>query len=594
MFDINDELDAILKKHDLLNIVYLKDRLENAIRSIVSEYTEKYGRRIIVRGLKPEDENYPILEILSDYGDIVAVEDKNPFADMIHLGNGKCIEMFDSEHAPQIEFDLYIINSLFSGRNICYDLISSGAKYCIVDLYTEMRVRYGIAAEIPFEQYTDQIDYSHHKTHEAYERFQEERNDLRLDALLSACLVNRDFVTFYEVIKEADDLITGNHKFSALINDIGHLLDEVKSRIADRKENPVQDIVLYWIDQVAFDELVNFPKLQNIISDGLFFEKAYALAPYTKMMGTCLLYRDELQELNTTNVSAIFLKGNITDSKLYNEILNNGYAFFLTGLIKLVCMPSKEKEFIPLMTASSVHYWNMINHIINSDKPVFGIIHSMAETHEPWMAPKCDEANPSFEFFGSYDMSKDKIKTAASYYDNVIDFFTNILTGNTINIYMSDHGKWEDINLRRYEDHALHTVLGITNMGIKGNVSRIFSYKYLFELICWIMKNATPNARKHFFGDMDIRSESFKAGIKNRVFNERNNKTADCTNEETIFSDINSGFLGIKTDSDTYICLNNGREIYYLNSDIEKINRIMEVKYSSRIELLREKINQLQ
>lgn len=587
MYDINEEMDVILKKNDLKK-TYLKDRLEKAIRCIVSEYTEKYGRRIIVRELMPGDGKYPLLEIIADYGDIVAVEDRNPFTDKLKLDNGKYIDMVNSENISERECDVYIINSLNEGRTIYYELLNTAVECHIVELYTELRIRYGINPVIPYERYTAQIDYSHQKTHEAYELFRNERNEIHLDALLSAVLVNRDFVTFYKIIKEADDLIAGNPKYFALINDIDCLLDEVKKRIVDRKNNAAQDIIMHWIDQMEYDELCNFPKLQDLANDGLFFEKAYTVIPYTKAAGACLFYNDAVKELNRVNASPNLTTKSWEDSKLYNNIVDNGYSFFITGALKGYCMQDDKNEYIGFMTASSVHYWNMLNHIINSEKPVFGIIHSLAETHEPWNFPECNEANPSFEFLGSLDMVEGKIKTAARYYDNVIVFFTNMLTDNTINIYMSDHGKWADINRRRYGEQVLHTVLSITNMGIKGKVSRIFSYKYFPELINDVMRCAVRNAQEHIFGDTDIRSDSLKAVIRDRIYGAKRNDSE----AEVICSDICSGYLGVKTDMDTYIRLNNGTEIYFLNSDKEMTNRITEEEYRSRIELLRKKVEQ--
>ena len=81
MFDINDKLDYLLKEYGIYKRDLLRNRLETAIRHIISEYTEKYGRRIIVRGLKYSEKGYPLLKIISEYGDIIAVVDKQPFAE---------------------------------------------------------------------------------------------------------------------------------------------------------------------------------------------------------------------------------------------------------------------------------------------------------------------------------------------------------------------------------------------------------------------------------------------------------------------------------------------------------------------------------
>lgn len=587
MFDINDKLDYLLKEYGIYKRDLLRNRLETAIRHIISEYTEKYGRRIIVRGLKYSEKGYPLLKIISEYGDIIAVVDKQPFAEKIQLNETTDISILDLEQAMNLECDVYVINSKFQGKNIYYDVTSSKQNKYVIDLYTEMRIKYGILVTKPYDEYESETDLSHNKIHDAYVLFEKERNEKHLEELLGACLINRDFVTFYEMFDEAQDLIDGNRKLCALKRDIDQLLKEIKGCIADRKENKKQDIIMHWIDQVAYDELVNFPKLSTIIDEGMFFENAYTVTPYTIATEICLFHNDAVHMLSRTNVEDILKKVGMENSQLYREIIGKGYAFIMLGGMA-GDWPVPKNEYTELMVASSVYYWNMLNFIINSERPVFGIVGCLAETHEPWMSPKCSVDNPSFEFCGSYSMSENKIKASALYYDNTIDFFTNILGDRTVNIYMSDHGKWEDIDLRRYSDFAMHTFLSITNLGMKGKVSRVFSYEYFPELISHVICCASEERQEHFFGDMELRSSGFKAVINDRV-----KKTFQNDKDiKEVYSDICSGYIGIKTDFDTYIRLNNGREIYFLNSDEKEINRISDMKYGSRVEKLRRRMEQ--
>ena len=77
------------------------------------------------------------------------------------------------------------------------------------------------------------------------------------------------------------------------------------------------------------------------------------------------------------------------------------------------------------------------------------------------------------------------------------------------------------------------------------------------------------------------------------VINDRVKKTFQNDKDiKEVYSDICSGYIGIKTDFDTYIRLNNGREIYFLNSDEKEINRISDMKYGSRVEKLRRRMEQ--
>lgn len=582
MFDINNELETILKKHGLWKQEFLSERIAAGIRSVLAEATEKYGRRIILRGLKESPDGYPLVKLLSEYGEVVAVVDKNPFTDVLQIDEQTSVRMCDTDEGQDLECDVYVINSKFQGKTIYYEMKKQNVRYYLVDLYTEIRIKYSILLTKSYNEYRNERDFSSNKVHDAYELFQKNRCEETLKSLLSACLMNRDFVTYYDMIEEAGDLCADS--LSSLKSDIDGLILEVRKCLADRRTRSKQDIIMHWIDQVTFDELNFFPKLKKRMEDGCLFEQAYTVIPYTIATEACIFQNQVLGELNKSNVEEAFKAEKIENSDIYQKITKQGYLFYMTGAVQEDCMPEQKSEYTQFMVTSSVNYWNMLNLIINSDQPVFGVVGCLAETHEPWMAPKCGIQNPSFDFSGSYKLAVEKIKIAASYFDDTIDFFSDILGPNTINIYMSDHGKWEDVDLRRYSDYAIHTILGVNNIGMKGTVSRIFSYKYFPKLIESVLFFGDKKKGEHIFGDMELRSPGFIAAIKEKI-----DETFSSEEErQRVYSEICSGYVGVKTEKDTYIRLNNNDEIYFLNSD--GINRIHQPEYSDRIDLLRRKL----
>ncbi len=591
MIDINDALEKIQKKYELNKKYLLKDRIEKYIRRIIQEYTKEYASgsaRIIVRGLKNRKQ-YPLLKIITEYGNVVAVVDKNPITDKVILDNGTVIDVLGLEHSEELECDVYIINSKYSGNSIRYDVMNKGKKYKVVDLYTEMRLRFSVVLTNPYEEYENETDFSHNKVHELYDLFKKEQNEEYLREVLGACLTNRDFITFFEIINEAEDLIAKHSFFLQLRKDVDNLLGKLKEIIRERRKNLKQDIIIHWIDQVGYEELNNFPRLKRTINNGVFFENAYTVTPYTKATETCIFYNDAVSISNRLIAIEVLENKGLEGSRLVSDIRNHGYKIIVTGELVEDFFPEHRNEYIEYMAASSVYYWDMINQLINSDKPVFGVVGSFVETHEPWMSPKCDLKDPCFAFEGNYSTVKNKVKISAEYYDKVLAFYSDIFTDSTISIYMSDHGKWEDIALRRYSDFAMHSILGITNIGMVGKVSRIFSYKYFPNLIVQVMHYADKRTCEHIFGDAEIQSSNFKASIKKRIKETYDNDTA----VEEIYSDICSGYSGIKTSIDTYIQIENGKEIYLLAKDNKKINRINEKKYEDRIHMLRNRIMQM-
>lgn len=587
---INCELDNLMKKYGLYQRTFLKDRIESAIREVVCEYTQEYGKRIIVRAQKFYEEGYPLLKVISDCGEIVAVVDRAPFSDKIWLSKQVSVPMMNLVEAEKVECDVYIINTKNHGKTIFNEVTASKKKCHIIDLYKEVRTRYGIAVTKPFDEYKDEEDISHNRTREAYVLFREERSEENLVRLLSACLSNRDFITFFEVMEEAGDLITVSDRLNELKEDIDELLEKVRVQIQSRKQSGSKDIIMHWIDSAGYEELDNFPLLKSIMEKGLVFENAYAVAPYTLSTETCLFYGDMTDSPDEMNPEDIMFRKGLQESGLYHHILDMGYAFYMVGAMVEDCIPEfrgGRVEYTQIVGPSSFYYWKMIDRMIQSDKPIFGIVGCLAETHEPWMSPECDVYNPSFEFNGSLQMSENKIKKSADYFDKVLHFFTDLLGNETIHIYMSDHGKWEDIALRRYSDYAMHAILGVTNIGVIGRVTKIFSYQYFAQLIDYVLQSAEQKMEEHFFGDMEIRSTGFRAAIKSEV-QTTYEKEEDIAQ---VCAEIYSGYVGIKTAEDTYIRLNSGKEIYYLNTDRE-INRIDDPDYSFRIRELGKRLEQ--
>lgn len=551
MIDLNQALDNILKKHLLYDYPLLKDSIESYIRIEIEKYVRKYGRKIVLRGLKYKSDGvYPLLELLAEYGDIAAIVDRNPFANEVTLKSGKKVCIFDSNDCIPADIDIYIINSKYYGQIIAHD-VNQNASFAVIDLYTELRTHYSLALNKTFDEYyDDEIDYTHIKVQRRFEIFKNNNSEENLRLLIKSCLENKDFVTFYKVYGIAGELACKD-EFVSIKHDVDDLILHIKNAIKERNKLPKQDVIMHWIDQVGYDELHNLPWLSDVLGSGIVFEKSYTITPYTRATAKSLFWKDEIG--SPTEIRAA-MKNSLENSTFYKQICDNGFSFHLRGSLEddLLSRYRTEKR-IQFMTASSVHYWNMINDLIGSEKNIFGIVHCISETHEPWMSPECDLYNGSFQFFGGYVSSDDKIRISAKYLDDVIKFYSDILGENTINIYMSDHGKWEDVSLRRYSETAIHTFLGITNTGISAKVHRAFSYKYLPDLVLWCLHIADKSSGMHFFGDSEMYSETFKSAIKHNLDSSEN--------ADEVYSDICTGFRGVVYDNLTYIKLDNGKEI---------------------------------
>ncbi len=126
MIDIEEELEAIIKDNGLQAFDLLKTRLERIIGDILQNAVIKHGRKIIIRGLKPSEKTiHPFVSLVSQYGEIVSIVDRAPSADQIFYGQGKAAPVLGCNDSllksKESQCDIYIINSLYNGKNIYYE-----------------------------------------------------------------------------------------------------------------------------------------------------------------------------------------------------------------------------------------------------------------------------------------------------------------------------------------------------------------------------------------------------------------------------------------------------------------------------------------
>lgn len=573
------ELEVLILKYKMETSDLLKDHLADIIREILEGYVKKYGPKVIVRGIKRSDAKYhPMLSLIAEKTEIIGVMDKVPFAEKVCISEDKEVPFIDINKT--VDCDFYIINSLYSGKDIFYEIKQTleQSEIGIVDLYQDIRMKYSMCVSRIYEEYGSERDFSYNRLKESLNNFRKKPEKKSLKRLLSVCLSMRDFVAFFRYVREGNCIIQNDEELKNLVSEVRLLLDKIRIQLKLRykKGNGGKDIVIHWIDQLGYDELQLMPKLQERLQKGLFFNQAYTVTPYTRPTARMLFWK-EFRGVTDLSISGSYRKWDLKESSMYQHIINANYEFGCFGLVKKILDANMEKdEMCEESIASSMHYWNMVTKLLRSKKPVFYIVHVLQETHEPYESPEVVLVSKSYEFQNSYEASKDKIEVSTKYADEVVDFYSEILGENIASLYMSDHGKWEDIDRRRYKDEVMHTFMGITNIGISGKVDRLFSYQYFDELVAWILKMLKP--QEMFFCDIPIYSKGFKAVIKEREEND---------------TDICKGYKGIKTPHDKYLKMDSGEEYYFQVAD-EQNNRIEDLSCEQRINNLRRRCASLQ
>ena len=570
--DIEKKLDTIVEKYHLIERTYFRDSLSDIICTDLKEAIKKYGNKIVVRGVKyHENGDYSLCKLVENVGNITAVVDQNPFSDKLVISSEKTVDFFgDLWNPSKEECDIYLINAVTKGKNIYYEVkkkLEPKGIY-VIDLYRSIRIKYSIIVDRPYDDYQNEYDYTHNLLGKVRKEFLLNKSLGNLKKVLGICLILRDFVSFFKYVEEEAELIKCKTELQILKREVEDFLREIKEELGRRKrKNRNKDIIVHWVDQISFDERDLLPKMRNRMQNGLDFVNAYTHTPYTQPTARMIFWKEFRKG---RSVSRSYEEKEMEESELYKKIISEGYHFEICGYLNQILFKDYSQDYNRENVVSGMHYFRMLNYILNSEKPVFGIVHVLNEAHEPYMSPEVDWENRAFEFYDSYKSAQEKIVLSARYIDDVMDFYDSLFGDGMINICMSDHGKWEDIDRRRFKDEAMHTLLGVTNAGICGKMERLFCYHDFDKLVQWVMEAAKPE--EMFFNDIPIYSEGFKTVIRERA-------------EE--YEEICEGYCGLNFANEKYVCLENGTEYYYKKSVGESQNFIDDEECRERVKYLR-------
>lgn len=368
--------------------------------------------------------------------------------------------------------------------------------------------------------------------------------------------------------------------------ELEELLCDIKRRLEKRKQI---DIFLYWIDCIEKKDFYSMRWVGNR-KNGRIFHRAY-----TTMLKTTMVLRSIFTGKNA-KAGRLFDLGKMSlDATVFAEYPSKQreiHAFsgvFSEKLDDSIMHPScqyygRDVPFTLLM-------WNAIDSTLTALHPCVNILHCM-ETHPDYL---CGETQswpfgiPFDELIPlGYSLNCTEIaKIARDYLDRQLEWYYSILSQNSINIYMSDHGPGDDLMEERFSNVPFK-ILG-RNIAV-GDEYRFFSYKNMYKLFDSIFHS--DGFTDDFFSDyavidyIDPYDRGFAKAIREHSFD-------GCTFTHKKFE---SAFLKkyiqrtkLTTSKGEYYSINIlGEEEYYRDTEC-KINLAHDSLYATRIAELREK-----
>lgn len=462
--EINRRLDSILLKYNIIKEVSCTSAIKT-IKDIEWNLISDSNIKIALYGVGIEAECLlAFIRNNTDYFKIDYCFDKiirtYKYKEII-----KKMDVSPIETIISLNVDCVIIGSYAYRKVFAKTLSEIGYHGQIIDLYSQME---GYIKD-HFADY--QMIYN---TSQAYLTADDSDQISLLQELIKEHLLIKDFLNAFRYIdRYVEKQYYDYTRYIKLKDDINALLLEIRKCIKNRNK---KDIIINWIDALSYYDINKFPFLSKKIESSVCFENVYTVMPWTTETTKTILFGEYPIE------GKLFLRDFFSseNTQLLKVLDEKGYGFGYCGMPKMAKM-FDETIFAPVgiydnkYSGSLQKQWDALNILCQSDVPMCVLIHTLRETHEPFI---CGEGD-SFILFGSterdwiQDKCKEQAKASGRYINEQLEFYEGFYRQNAIDIYMSDHGR---IGNSPMNDNKIHTILLISGRNIENkSIKRLFS-----------------------------------------------------------------------------------------------------------------------
>lgn len=336
---------------------------------------------------------------------------------------------------------------------------------------------------------------------------------------------------------QAEEWIEKLREFSENIcidawGEIQNLLEVIKRELKVKSQ---EHIIMYWMDNITEDETQDMKYIQSRRKHSLYFTEAYAVTPRTHPAANMIFCRiNQMFDRGYNN-----RKINRENSDLLRCLDANGYEVcILSGYLQKMFDEKDTVDKMRVKEACSSVYWTLWEEILKRDKPTFFLVHSLVETHYPFIGTYLEKymASPAYEV--------QRFRMGIQEVDSQIKFYDGAIGKNEYRIYMSDHGDF-------YFKLRFHVHMQIWHYDwSEERVEAVFSVQDTCSMLEELIKDKTITCKKYERGYAEIcevahyNKEDIKRGIK----------------ENSIYFPYFIGYVGVITKQYYYIQYENGYE----------------------------------
>lgn len=559
--DIDQRFDQILLDHNVIDGVSYEKAIDTLKKLEIKLFS---GKKIGLYGVGIEAEG--LLRFISAHTEQFQISvcfDKTirdyQYKDIIQDHN-----VYPIECCVDMEIDCLILGSYIYSQSFCDNLKILGYQGEVIDLFGDME-------GYIHDHFTD---YSIiFKTKQEYLHAERAEKTMLLKDLIKGYLLIKDFINAFRYMDlYISERYPDHEKYVGLKEDMDTFLKEIKEFIKERNK---RDIIINWVDAISYYDIPEFPFLKEKTDEGIFFENAYTVMPWTTETTKTILFGEYPIE------GKLFLRGHLSrdDVKLLKILKENGYDFRYCGMPRFAKLfDEKDMAYVHCFEnkfcGSMQRQWDALSILCKSEQPLCILIHTLRETHEPFICGECD----TLQWFGStktdwqQEACRKQAEISGRYIDDQLRFYEGFYGESAVEIYMSDHGRVG--NSPMCED-KIHVMLSVYKRGITHKViSQMFSLVHFPELIRMIVQN----------------DENWDDLGNDRVWIENLDAYSELAVRDTLSGRLDQKEMyqcrGIVTAEDRYFLYAYGEEFYFKDRVSEE-NKINDPLYKDRISELR-------
>lgn len=560
--NIWEEIGKVKAKYDLeIQGVLYKDAILNTVKSILGNLPN--NKKIGIKGAGKHTQE--LLNLMSMDIQIVGIFDKDCREKEENCYENRCICIYPEEYIADMDIDIMIISSYAHRKAMLDELIQYQDKFQIIDIYDELRKH---NMDINFAFYQPEEDMYENVLY-YLEQYRKEENSVTLKNLIVSYLNIFDMLNY---TKYSNEYIKQKYEdyesIELALSEIEKIFDCVRAKLKYRKN---RDIIMFWNDQMGYDDLKKTCFMKEKSKQSFFMENAYAVAPFTHPEFLAMF--QHLRSMDD-NIYLTKLKISTKDNSDVLRVLDeHGYDFkYIGNYFNGHYFESKNVITRGTYCSSNYHMIALLQELLENQNPVFALVHICTETHNPYLSGELKHAKwyewP--EFSGdTEEMALQQMEESLIYWDRQLNYYTEFLHDGCVQIYMSDHGKRYNYQ-PVYKEPTMHIVFFVIGKNVPvRRISKMFSIFDLNKLISSILEE--DYEEKKIFSDYVMMQETdiFTKSVVN-YYVQNNAIEAGC------------GFRAVRTETELYVKLSVGINLYYLLPD-ENTNQYDNPNYKKRI-----------